>query len=173
MINKDKILSLSNTCLEILNASQSFDMVSKEILEVLCRGFSCDWGTYWKVDSVEYVLKPFQFWSSNQLHASLLLKDTSNRSLTLSEGNAGHVWRSRTPIWSTDIARDMCIPRSLDAVGVGLTGGLWFALKTENGVYGVIELLGQKFSGSSPETILDIENLGMKLGSYFESDKNK
>lgn len=170
MIDKDKILNLSNKCFEILNSSQSFDMVSQEVLEVLCRGFYCDWGTYWKVDSVEYVLKPFQVWSSGQLDASHLLKDTSKRRLTISEGNAGHVWRSRTPIWSTDIARDMCIPRSLDAVEVGLTGGLWFALKTENAVYGVIEILGQKFSDSSPEAILAIENLGMKLGRYFELD---
>lgn len=91
-------------------------------------------------------LHPAAVWSESGVSADLLERDTHDRKLSLSEGTAGHVWRSRKPVWTTNIALDMCLPRSLDATSAGLHGGVWFALKTDAAVYGVIEL------GPTPRT---------------------
>jgi hypothetical protein len=107
-------------------------------------------------------------WTTNQFNAKKLKADTEHRSLSLSEGNAGHVWRSRKPIWTDDLIRDMCIPRSLDAESVGLHGGIWFALKTESAVYGVMELLGTNLPVADDEMLATIELLGINIGRSIE-----
>jgi hypothetical protein len=87
----------------------------------------------------------------------------------MSEGNAGHVWRTRTPIWTTNLVRDMCLPRSLEAREAGLVGGIWFAVKTDEAVYGVIELLGRQVAHPSEALMVEIEHLGIQLGRLFEA----
>lgn len=173
MNNVEQILTLRDGCIEILNATKSFDQVAPDILEKLGKAFLCDWGTYWKVDSATLTLIPTTIWSLNPLTTKSLKKDTQNRHLSLSEGNAGHVWRSRTPIYTTDLIKDMCLPRSLDALEAGLQGGLWFALKTNHAVYGVLELLGKNLQPVTSETLLNIEILGLKLGEKIEKSLEK
>jgi hypothetical protein len=86
---------------------------------------------------------------------------------------AGHVWASRKPVWTTDICRDMCIPRSLDAVEAGLQGGIWFAIKTESSVYAVVELLGDNLPNANEEALLGLEGFGIRLGKLVESIYHK
>jgi hypothetical protein len=64
----------------------------------------------------------------------------------------------------------MCLPRSGDAESVGLHGGVWFPVKTDRTVYGVVELLGQNLDPVYEELLLAIENLGMKLGKIISED---
>ena len=60
--------------------------------------------------------------------------DTLPRQLSMSEGTAGHVWRSRKPVWTNSLMRDMCLARSTEATEAGLQGGLWFAIKNSTTV---------------------------------------
>jgi hypothetical protein len=105
--------------------------------------------------------------------APALDRDTKNRTLSISEGTAGHVWRSRQPVWTLNLIKDMCLPRSLDADSSGLTGGIWFALKTEDTVYAVIELLGSLVAPPTQERILEIESFGFYLGHLLEERYTK
>ena len=81
-------------------------------------------------------------WKANPRDVTALEQDTIDRRLTLSEGIAGHVCRGKKPVWTLDLMNDMCLPRSLLAQRGGLQGGLWFAIKTKQAVYGVMEILG-------------------------------
>jgi hypothetical protein len=66
----------------------------------------------------------------------------------------------------------MCLPRSLDAASEGLQGGVWFALKTEHAVYGVIELLGKNLPRGTDGLLGAVENLGIRLGRLIEDFEN-
>jgi hypothetical protein len=146
-----------------------FDLnASTHLLKRLGVDLGCDWGTVWKVDTVHHQLCPFATWSSPSYEAPALMRDTRRRNLSLSEGNAGHVWRSQKPIWTVDLVRDMCIPRSLDAIDAGLRGGIWFAIKTERVTYGVIELLGHDLPPPTAELLAGVEILGIRLGEAVE-----
>lgn len=137
---------------------------SVRLLQLLGTTLNCEWGTLWIVDGAKHQLCPFATWSVESGEAPLLERHTRSRNLSLSEGNAGHVWRSRKPIWTVDLIRDMCIPRSLDAVAAGLRGGIWFAVQTEGDVYGVIELLGRDVPPPTIELLAGVEILGVRLG---------
>lgn len=164
-----RFVSSITHALRVLQSSMPKTEITSEVLEVLARAASCEWATYWQVDSSQHVLRPAAAWSVLSVHSSELERDTSTRMLTLSEGNAGHVWRSRKPIWTTDLVRDMCLPRSLDAKKAGLAGGIWFSVKTDDAVYGVIELLGRQLECPSEALLVEIEHLGIQLGTLLEA----
>ena len=129
---------------------------------------SCGWATRWRVNSAHQSLDPVVTWNAEGVLAPKLELHTKNRRLSLSEGNAGHVWRTRKPIWSNDFVRDMCLPRSIDASEAGLSGGIWFALKTDSTVYGVIEILGENLGSSTDKLLLPVESIGLLIGKRLK-----
>ena len=142
--------------------------MGSELLALLGEALGCEWGTLWKVDSSAQRLRPVATWSTANIQAGRLAEHTINRALSLSEGTAGHVWRGRKPIWTQDLVQDMCLPRSLDAKTAGLHGGVWFALKTDSAVYGVVELLGTKIPAATQELLVGIEAFGVQIGHLIE-----
>lgn len=149
--------------------ASGIDSVDVDLLALLAGAVGCQWATYWKVSAEELRLQPVAVWSEGGVAADPLKRDTQGRQLSLSEGNAGHVWRSRKPIWTTNIALDMCLPRSRDAASAGLHGGVWFALKTDEAVYGVVELLSRHLDPASEEALVAVEQLGISLGRIIET----
>ena len=133
--------------------------------------FLCQWATLWLVHPDRAVLFPDLVWNLEPSKVWHLEENTRVRTLSLSEGTAGHVWRSRKPIWTTDLVRDMCLPRSLDARGAGLRGGIWFAIRTDSVVFGVIELLGIDLPPASADALLAIEEFGRSLGRLLERQR--
>lgn len=169
----EKLQTILDECIDLLRQSPSTREATPKLLEKLGTALGCQWGTFWQVDPIARVLWPVDTWNSMSIKADKLQEDTSHRNLSLSEGNAGHVWRSHKPLWTTDLVKDMCIPRSLDADSIGLRGGVWFALKTDLAVYGVIELLGLNLSPAEDELIAGIEIFGIQLGKILEQRLKK
>lgn len=165
---KDALASLSKKA----GQSTPTEIDPKALLQTLGECIGCDWGTYWKVDSKLLGLTPAGLWHRKGIDTRTLELHTERRTLSMSEGTAGHVWRTKKPIWTVDLITDMCLPRSLDAQSAGLRGGIWFAVKTGTAVYGVIELLGSDIPPPSPELIDAIENLGLQIGRAVEQSSS-
>ena len=142
--------------------------ITHAVLQAIGTVFDCMWATYWAVHPEQMRLFPDVLWNAKGPTANRLEEHTQHRALSLSEGTAGHVWRSRRPVWTANLALDMCLPRSLDASGAGLRGGVWFALKTDAAVYGVIELLGENLPPASEEAVVVVEQFGIALGRLLE-----
>jgi hypothetical protein len=155
----------------LLHSSRSVEQSANELLELLAPAFDCEWGTFWKVDRT--ILRAISTWSVPTVKATRLNADTRNRTISSSDGTAGHVWRSQKPIWTVDLTSDMCLPRSLEALDAGLHGGVWFALKTDRAVYGVIELLGKDLPRATDTLLVAVENLGIRLGHLIEEFENR
>ena len=49
-----------------------------------------------------------------------------------------------------------------------LHGGVWFAVKTDTAMFGVIELLGRALEPAAPENLVNLERLGFRLGLALE-----
>ena len=154
--------------MERIDENLSLAGIGPDLLEILARPFGCRWATHWKVDETKMQLYPASIWQDKSVLTELLHRDTVRRQLS-SEGLAGHVWRSKKPVWTTNIIQDICLTRSFEADGVDLHGGIWFALKTDTAVYGVIEMLGQKLEPVNEQVLLLIEQIGISLGFLIET----
>lgn len=155
---------LTKTACAILEEADRPVDCAKELVTFLCQWFDCPWGTYWHADTRKLLLTSAFCWNNETLRAEKLRHDTHNRSLTLSEGTAGHVWRTGTVVCTDNIVRDMCLPRSLDATAVGLRGGIWFPITDGLTTYAVIELLGRHYWNCDDRFRDELKLFGLELG---------
>jgi len=140
-----------------------------DLVRMIGTRLKCDWAVYWKLDRERIRLMPVVIWSRDYAAVKRLKQRTKERELSISEGNAGLVWRNQKPIWSKNLSLEMCLPRSLDANAAGLTCGIWFPIKTSYTIYGVIELLGRAIPPPTAELLDSIEALGVRIGEAIEA----
>jgi hypothetical protein len=155
---------LTDKASRIVGKVGGIEKAAPDLVAFLCGWFDCQWGTYWHVDSRKLLLTPAFCWNNESLRAEKLRRDTDSKSLTLSEGTAGHVWRTGKPVCTDNIVRDMCLPRSLDATEVGLRSGIWFPIRTPKMTIGVVELLGRHYWARELRFVGELELLGLALG---------
>jgi len=134
---------LAKTIKRILEPSKDISSTAPVLLEAVANCLKGEWAAYWKVNSEEHVLRAIATWSNNSEPLKPLLRETETRALTLSEGAPGRVWNSEQPLCTTDLVRDMRLPRSLYAKAAGFSSGLWFPIRYNQATCGVIESLGQ------------------------------
>jgi len=161
----DELGSAVARAIEMLRAAKQVAAVSQSLLELLAQAAGSEQATYWSVDPELRKLRAIASWSAVRLSAPARERDIRHGLASLGQGNAEHVWRSRKPLWSTSLVLDAIQARSLDA---GLRGGVWFAVKTDTSVYGVIELLGRALEPKTPDNLVVMERLGFRLGQALE-----
>ena len=153
--------SAADRAIEWLRAPKPMEEVAPAILAVLAQAAGSVRAAYWVFDAVGERLRPFVTWSPSGTEAPTPGQEAPL--LALGFRNAAIAWCGGKPVWST-----MPIPESLsspqDSTSPGLHGGVWFALKTDIAVYGVIELLGRAFEPRPPETLSDLGRIGFRLG---------
>jgi hypothetical protein len=149
--------------------SSASTIITLELLGATARALRCEWAVFWKVQPGDKVLFAAARWKHSEVTAQELEQDTYTCQLTMGEGIAGHVWRSREAIWTTDITRVMSLPRCLHAKQAGLEGGVWIPLKTVSAVYGVLELLGRQPLPAHAEAVAAVERLAVSLGYLIEA----
>jgi hypothetical protein len=163
--------SAAQSAIEWLRAPKPLEEVAPAVLAALAQGAGSLWAAHWVIDIAGQQLRPFTTWSASESATPLSGQDA--RLLSLGFSNAAVVWCGRKPVWSTTV-----VPASLSSpvasTSPGLYGGVWFALKTDTAVYGVIELLGRAFESKSPEESMGcLERLGFRLGLALEESLHR
>jgi hypothetical protein len=138
-------------------------------LHVMARAAGSERAAYWVLDLARVELRVIASWSSVALRPS-----TPHRGLRYSTAlrcrvNAAHVWRSRKPFWSGSIVLDTNDAQRHATV---FGSGVWFAVKSDTFVYGVIELLGRALEQRAPDNLFVLERLGFRLGQAFEEHRH-
>ncbi len=156
--------------IEVLRAAQRLEGVTRQtVLGLLAQAACSERATYWAIDPNLMRLCALASWGMVGSTGSTSDGETPYRRITsLSQGNAGQVWRSRKPLWSTSFVLDARPQVSCDESDAGLRGGLWFAVKTDTSMYGVIELLGRALEAKIPDNLVVVERLGFRLGHTLE-----
>jgi hypothetical protein len=163
-----QLAEATDSAIALLRSERRIEEVAQSVLERLANAVRCEWGAYWALDPLTQRLQAVASWSALGPKGERLEQDARVRTLAMNEGNAGQVWRSRKPIWTTNLVLDMCLPRSLEASEGGLRGGVWFAVKTDTAIYGVIELLARTLPYKNPEALAAVERAGHRLGYVIE-----
>jgi len=158
---------------EILARAGIIDTAAAPILAALARSFTAQWATYWKVDADARILRALATWTDDPTRFERLLHDTETRTLALSEGAAGHAWRSGRPICTSDLINDMCLPRSLQAKEAGCISGIWLPVRAKETTFGVIELLGTDFWPNNQQFLDQLVTLGNFIGRMLPECRSK
>ena len=159
--------------IELLRGASHLEDVAQAVLERLAQAARCEWATYWAVDLQARALRPVASWSGLGLQGQPFDRDARTRIPSTNQGNAAKVWRSRKPIWTANLVLDMGMPRSLRVAAAGLRSGMWFAVKTDTAVYGVVELLARALPSITTKTLVAIERVGSRLGYVIEERRSE
>jgi GAF domain-containing protein len=149
--------------IERLHAAKRVEDAAQDVLELLGRAACSERATFWTLDPERRQLQAIANWDAAGF--CRFKHGGGQRTPTLSLGNAGHVWRSRKPLWGTSLVFATVPDQSVD---VGLRGGVWFAVKSDTAVYGVIELLGCALEPMTADHLACVERLGVRLGHVLE-----
>jgi GAF domain len=163
-----RLAEATDSAIALLRGGRRIEDVAQAVLERLANAAGCEWGAYWAHDPTSQRFQAIARWSALGPEGERFEQDARVRTLASNQGNAGQVWRSRKPIWTTNLVLDMCLPRSLEASQAGLRGGVWFAVKTDTAIYGVIELLARTLPYKNSETLAAVERAGFRLGYVLE-----
>jgi hypothetical protein len=162
-----------DSAIALLRSGRPIEKVAQAVLEQLANAARCEWAAFWAPDPLLRRLQAVATWSALGPKGEHFEQDARVRTLASNQGNAGLVWRSRKPIWTTKLVLDMCLPRSLEASEAGLRGGVWFAVKTDTAIYGVIELLARTLPFQTSEALAAVERAGFRLGYALEQQRNE
>jgi len=154
--------------IEMLRGAKSLNDIAQDLIEVLAVETRSDRGVYWTVDEELQCLRVVAARNDLGCMPATRERATYNRMLSLSERNARQVWRNKKPMWATQLALEMCLPRSLMAAAPGLQGGVCFAVKSDTAVYGMIELRRPGLAPKTPDGLISAERLGYRLGYAIE-----
>jgi hypothetical protein len=163
-----QLAAATDSAIALLRGGRRIEDVAQAVLERLANAARCEWGAYWALDPPTQRLQAVASWSALGPKGERLEQDARVRTLAMNQGNAGQVWRSRRPIWTTNLVLDMCLPRAFEASEAGLRGGVWFAVKTDTAIYGVVELLAQVLPYKNSEALAVVERAGFRLGYVIE-----
>jgi len=163
----------TGTAIELLRGASHLEDVAQAVLERLANAAGCEWAAYWVLDPQARALRPVASWSGLGPQGQPFDRETRVSIPFTNQGNAAKVWRSRKPIWTANLVLDMGLPRSLRAAAAGLRGGIWFAIKTDTALYGMVELLARELPSITTETLVAIERVGSRLGYVIEERRSE
>ena len=158
----------TGSAIELLRGASRFEDVGPAVLQRLAQAAGCDWAAYWAVDPRSQASQPVASWSALGPEGRRFEQATRVRCLAVNLGNAAMVWDSRKPLWSSKLMLDLGLPRSLHAPAAGLHGGIWFAVKTDTAIYGVVELLARTLPAITGESLAGLERAGFRLGYVLQ-----
>jgi GAF domain-containing protein len=168
-----RLAQATGIAIELLRGASQLEDVAEAVLERLAHAARCEWATYWVVDPQARALRPVASWSGLGPEGHAFDRETRVCIPSTNQGNAAKVWRSRKPIWTANLVLDLGLPRSLRAAAAGLRGGIWFAIKTDTALYGVVELLARDLTSMGTEALVAIERVGTRLGYVIEERRNE
>jgi GAF domain-containing protein len=163
-----QLAQATGAAIELLRCASQLEDVAQAVLERLAQAARCEWAAYWAVDPQSKALRAVASWSGLGPTGQRFEQDARARIPFTNQGNTAKVWRSRKPIWTANLVLDMGLPRSLRAGEAGLRGGMWFAVKTDTALYGVVELLARVLPSITTETLVAVERIGSRLGYAIE-----
>ena len=124
--------------IESLESKNSTDDVIKSALEVLRAGYGWEYGSFWKLNEAEEVLK---FFSDSGIVHNDFKKINQTASFSKGEGLCGRVWESKQPYFTANITEIPDCPRAAIAKKHNIRSALCLPLIIEGKVVGTIDFL--------------------------------
>ncbi len=169
----DKLTQATGIAIELLRGASQLEDVAEAVLERLARAARCAWAAYWVVDPPALALRPVASWNGLGPEGHAFDRQARVCVPLTTQGNAAKVFRGRKPIWTTTLLLDMGLPRSLHAAAAGLRGGIWFAIKSDTALFGVVELLARELPSMTPQSLMAVERAGSRLGYVIEERRRE
>ncbi len=150
-----------------LAEADTLETASNEFIRAVCEQLNWALGTVWIVDRRQNLLRCASCWHKSA-ELEYFVKRTCEITFDYDEGLPGRTWATGEPLWTDDYVRESGYLRARLAVKLGLHGAIFFPIKSEGAVVGVIELHSKKREEIDENLILVLDAIGNQLAQFME-----
>lgn len=151
----------------VLAESPDLEKAASQILEVVCRNLGWQVGGLWTPDSAAGKLRCLRFWhvpgEQNRQFSTVSKQHEFNKG----EGLPGRVWQEGTPVWLTDVSKELNFPRVKAAGKLGLHGAFAFPLIAGQEFMGVMEFFSDRSQKPDEELLTGMSTVGSQVAQFM------
>jgi two-component system, cell cycle sensor histidine kinase and response regulator CckA len=152
----------------VLGEAATLEEAMSRVMQAVGESLEWELGVFWKLDKPSGTLRCLNHWKVAALDADDFVMATRDQSFESGVGLPGLIWASGQPVWITDIAADVDLPRSTAAAQGGLHGAFGFPIRVGGEMEGVIEFFSRQVREPDEEILNMMADVGLKLGQFGE-----
>lgn len=148
--------------LAVVDAEPAFQDAVQRLAEGLARRLGWDAAALWMLDEQGGRLRCAAAWAADPDDAKEFERGCRDSTYAEGEGLPGRAWRSRVPVWSTDLADEPRLAALAD--DRGFPGAYVFPLIDEDRLVGVVELIARERHEEDVNLQRALVSAGTELG---------
>ena len=163
-------LLAQHTVTQILAAAASLQEATPRILRAICENLIWDMGALWTVDKEAGVLRCVEVWHEKSIEVPEFEAKTRATTFKPGIGLPGAVWRSRKPIYLSDLStkESATFPRAPIAAREGLHAAFAFPVLLSGEVLGVIDFFSREIREPDQDLLDMMITVGSQIGQFIE-----
>jgi PAS domain S-box-containing protein len=169
----ERRLTAQHATTKALAESPNVEEAIPRIIEAICQSMGWAWAAVWMVNSQGNGLGLVQSWQSPSANVDELATACRERIFSRGEGLPGRVWVACEPVWVSDVAREVNLPRNDVAAHCGLHGAVGFPILRGGEVLGVVEFFSQRIEQLDNELLGMMAAIGAQIGQFIEKKQTE
>jgi PAS domain S-box-containing protein len=161
-------LSVQYGTARVLAEALTLEAATPQLLQVICNTLEWEWGELWTINPRTKVLEFRESWSCPELQASPFAAASREMSFVQTEGLIGHVWRTKTALWITEVGKAANFLRAQPAIASNLHTALGFPIFSGNHILGVMAFFCRPSHRSDRELLTMMETIGSQIGQFIK-----
>src|SRR5262245_54920579 len=151
----------------ILSEAASVAEAASRLLQVICESLGWEFGEIWQVDREADHLTFLESWSQPSRELAEFASASRQFTFLPGDGLPGRVWKSRQPVWITDVAGGS-FPRASLARRAGLHNGVGFPALLGDETLGVMVFFSRDVREPDEGLLQMMASIGSQIGQFAE-----
>jgi PAS domain S-box-containing protein len=139
-----------------------------KLIRILCESAGWETGAAWQANKVDGHLRCLEFVNCSSKPFPQFEAVTRGGTFPSGIGLPGRVWRTGSPSWIPDIARDGNFPRTAVGVSEGLHGAIAFPIGVPGEVLGVMEFFSEEIREPEKALLELLAGFGSQIGQFAQ-----
>jgi len=152
----------------VLAEAPTLASATPRILEAICESLNWSFGSIWRVDQKEKVLRCVESWHMPSTKVTEFDQATHSRTFAPGVGLPGRVWAQAQSIWIEDVTRDANFPRASIAAEERLHAAFGFPILLGAEVLGVLEFFSHQIQQPDHRLLEMMSAVGSQVGQFIE-----
>src|SRR6267143_1118870 len=142
-------------------------------VRAICETEGWECGRYFRWDEKTGSLRFADAWGISDDVVQQFLAKSHELSYAPGVSLAGKVWRSRQPLWASDLTRDTQVDQAVLARGMGMRGAFVFPVISDGSVIGVLAFNSREIREPEERLMQAISVIGAQIGQFLQRKRRE
>jgi PAS domain S-box-containing protein len=167
----ERRLAAQHATTRVLAETATLAEAAPRILAAISEELDWEFGSLWKVDHEQNVLRCAEVWKVAHKPLSEFAAATQEMVFSLGSGLPGRVWKVRTAQWISNVILDPNFPRAEVAERENLRGAFAFPIRLRGEIVGVMEFFSHEVREADASLLRMFDSIGSQIGLFVEREE--